>query len=1454
MSSLSTVARIAYLASETLVDSQPPLPLNSEFASSFNSVSLSSRRRPNVIAVPHGGDPAAALLRATGSALTSFTALSNSQTIARLVLRLPELASSPLVLHIALLNDLSDVLLLRSVVPYFLVSTNAQEAHDNALLATKLARTQKKAVVHAFFSTKDDSDTTTELSEENLLTLLFDEKGLVNGSNGHTNGVNGHSNGTNGHSNGVNGHAHGTNGYDSPEVVEDDRVALQLFKDYEVAALSVLKAVRRPILPLTSTGSSEPTTIIFTLGKATFDASVEGVSFVNVSLLSPLLPSRILGVIPPTVTSVIVLEQVQNWSLKWTPLYLEVVSALQQRNPVVRPAVHSGVLGDSTPVTEGDILKLLSKASNPTSHSRLQLGSSSADKVASQGPHIPKHELSYTKILTHLFRERLEISNSPDLIPVQGDLATSPEFALGRVRGQIDERAKLLVAVRDLLQSGNVDGELHSLLSKWVLAKDDGIKSRSLGQEITEKLELVNTSVEVQRVLALKSHFPSVSRWIIGSDAWSYDLGSSGLHHAVASGLNINILILDTLPYSQRNSADPTRRKQDVGLYAMNHGDVYVASVAIYSSYAQVLQALIEADKFDGPSVIVAYLPYESEDAPALNILKETKLAVDAGYWPLYRWDPSKELNGGEPFTLDSDAVKNDLQAFLDRQNHLSQLVRSKPQLATELVGSLGETVKEIRKKKALQSYNDLLTNLDAPPLTILYASDGGNAEKVAKRLSNRAQARGLSTTLATMDTMSLDSLQQEEFVAFISSTAGQGEPPQNGRQLLKAINAAAVREQVLLPKLRFSVFGMGDSHYWPRPEDAYYYNKPGKDLDARLEKLGGTRVAVLGLGDDQDADGYQTGYKTWEPQLWKALGVDSIEITEAEPEPITNEHIKAASNFLRGTILEGLEDNSTGSLAPSDGQLTKFHGIYQQDDRDIRDERLAQGVEPAFAFMIRIRMPGGVCTPEQWLTMDQIADEHGSGTFKITTRQTFQFHGVIKRHLKSAIQDINRVLLDTLAACGDVNRNVVCSSIPTMSKLHAQVHQFAVTVSQHLVPRTTAYHEIWLDKKMVAGEALKDFEPLYGEFYLPRKFKVAIAVPPTNDVDVFANDLGFIAVVDDNGELAGFNVTIGGGMGVTHGNKKTYPRTGDLIGFCTPEQGKYVAEKVMLTQRDNGNRADRKNARVKYTIDRMGLDVFKAEVEKRLGYQLQPARPFTFDRNVDDYGWSTGEDGRHHFTMFIENGRIQDETGKEFKSGLREIAKIHKGAFRLTTNQHLLISDIPTENLPQIKAILSKYKMDNLSHSGLRLSSSACVAFPTCGLAMAESERYLPLLVDKVEKICEENGLRNDAIVMRMTGCPNGCARPYVAEIAFIGKAPGTYLMLLGGGYYGQRLNKIYRETVTEPEILDILKPMIKRYALERNDNEHFGDWTIRAGYIAATTSGKEWYDRMGGEEQFAQ
>lgn len=405
---------------------------------------------------------------------------------------------------------------------------------------------------------------------------------------------------------------------------------------------------------------------------------------------------------------------------------------------------------------------------------------------------------------------------------------------------------------------------------------------------------------------------------------------------------------------------------------------------------------------------------------------------------------------------------------------------------------------------------------------------------------------------------------------------------------------------------------------------------------------------------------------------------------------------------------------------------------------------------------MIRCRMPGGVCKPEQWLAIDDIADEHGNGTFKLTTRQTFQFHGIIKKHLKPAMQAINRSLLDTIAACGDVNRNVQLSVNPSFSRLHEQVYNFSKAVSEHLLPSTTAYHEIWLDKKMVAGEAVKDFEPLYGAYYLPRKFKIAVAVPPDNSVDVYTNDVGFIAITDANGDLAGFNVTVGGGMGVTHSNKKTYPRLGSLIGFVTPEQGCLVAEKIMLTQRDNGNRADRKNARLKYTVDAMGLENFKAEVEKRMGHKLEEARPFEFTQNIDNFGWVQGHNGKWHFTLFIENGRVEDTDRHQHKTGLREIASVHKGDFRLTANQHVILSDVDEADLPEMKRLLTKWKLDKIDFSALRLSSSACVAFPTCGLAMAESERYLPILIDKIEAICEESGLRNDSIVMRMTGCPN--------------------------------------------------------------------------------------------------
>jgi sulfite reductase (NADPH) hemoprotein beta-component len=446
-------------------------------------------------------------------------------------------------------------------------------------------------------------------------------------------------------------------------------------------------------------------------------------------------------------------------------------------------------------------------------------------------------------------------------------------------------------------------------------------------------------------------------------------------------------------------------------------------------------------------------------------------------------------------------------------------------------------------------------------------------------------------------------------------------------------------------------------------------------------------------------------------------------------------------------------------------------------------------------------------------------------------------------------MQDINKALMTTLAACGDVNRNVMCSSLPTNSAFHSEVHAASKRISDHLLPATTAYHEIWLqdenDKKVqVAGDAIVDHEPLYGPTYLPRKFKITIAVPPNNDTDVYAHDIGLIAIKGEDGKLAGFNVLIGGGMGVTHNNKKTYPRTGSMLGFADVERIHTVCEKIMLVQRDNGDRKNRKHARLKYTVDDMGVDVYRSKVEELLGWKFGEAKAFHFESNVDTFGWQKDETGKNHFTFFIENGRIEDTPEFPMKTGLREIAKVHKGEFRLTGNQHLILSNVDDADLPAMKDLMAKYKLDNYQFSGLRLSSSACVAFPTCGLAMAESERYLPVLISKLEGVLEESGLRHDSIVMRMTGCPNGCARPWLAEVAFVGKAYGAYNMYLGGGYHGQRLNKLYRSSIKEEEILEILKPLFKRYALEKEDGERFGDFCIRIGMIKPTTEGKTFHD----------
>lgn len=749
-------------------------------------------------------------------------------------------------------------------------------------------------------------------------------------------------------------------------------------------------------------------------------------------------------------------------------------------------------------------------------------------------------------------------------------------------------------------------------------------------------------------------------------------------------------------------------------------------------------------------------------------------------------------------------------------------------------------------KQKARDDYAKLLAGLsggaNGPPLTVLFGSDNGNAEGLAKKVATRAKSRGLKVKLMAMDDYSdLQDLAGETNVVFIISTAGQGEMPSNAREFWKALNGTIVGD-INLAEMRFAVFGLGDSHYWPREEDAIFYNRPGKQIDAKLETLGATRLLELGLGDDQDADGYETGFSAWQPELWKALGVKDAGADDDVPK-LTDDQMKIDSNYLRGTIAQDLQDESTGAISEINGKLLKFHGSYGQDDRDIREERKKQGLEKAYSFMIRVRMPGGVSTPEQWLAMDELADTYANGHIKMTTRQAFQLHGILKKNLRSTIRGINHCLLSTLAACGDVNRNIMVTPVTEVPEVHAQVQAFADEMMPHLAPQTNAYHEIWLADELVAGNAVQDFEPLYGPTYLPRKFKIVIAVPPQNDVDIYAHDLGFIAIVEDK-KVVGYNVTVGGGMGMTHGNKKTYPRPASMLGFIKPEVAIEVAKAVMTTQRDYGDRTNRKHARFKYTIDDHGLDFIKSEIEKRSGVTFQEPAHFEFTDNADRYGWIKGVGDKWHFGMYIENGKVKDWPDFPAKTGLRELAKWHKGEFRLTPNQHLLIANVPEADLEKTKAHLAKYKMDNVQFTGLRLNAMACVALPTCGLAMAESERYLPTLVGHLESAIEEAGLRDDAITIRMTGCPNGCARPYLAEIAFVGKAPGAYNVYLGGGHKGERLNKLFKESLKEEEILNEVKPIIKRYALERNQGEPFGDWVIRAGYVKKTITGLDFHD----------
>jgi sulfite reductase (NADPH) hemoprotein beta-component len=574
--------------------------------------------------------------------------------------------------------------------------------------------------------------------------------------------------------------------------------------------------------------------------------------------------------------------------------------------------------------------------------------------------------------------------------------------------------------------------------------------------------------------------------------------------------------------------------------------------------------------------------------------------------------------------------------------------------------------------------------------------------------------------------------------------------------------------------------------------------------------------------------------------------------MSEIKPTHSEVEHAKVKSDYLRGTLTDSLKNNITGALYPEDTHLVKFHGSYQQIDRDLESERKRQKLEPLYSFMIRIRVPGGVATPAQWLRMDELADQYGNKTMKLTTRQAFQLHGIRKKHLKSTIQGFNAVMLDSIAGCGDVNRNVMSSANPGQSAIHAALWETARAISDAFTPRTTAYYEIWMDGQPVDDsqpfqtekKGGTDEEPIYGKTYLPRKFKIALAVPPQNDTDVFANDIGLIAIERDGG-LAGFNVAAGGGLGMTFGMPDTFPRLADMLGYVEHKHIVKVCEAIITTQRDFGNRENRKFSRLKYTVERMGLEAFKQEVEKRAGIHFAPAAPYRFDHSGDCFGWAKGADGRWHLTLFIEGGRIQDTPELLLKTALRVVASVHDGTFLLTGNQNLVIANISEDKRPAIEAILEKFGILNntFKQTALRQNSIACVALNTCTLAFAEAERYLPSLIDKIDILLRTHGLEKDAINMRMTGCPNGCGRPYLGEIGFVGKSPGYYNLYLGAAHNGERLNKLYREMVDEAAILKELEPIIAHFAKERLKGEHFGDFVIRKEYVQPTTHGTNFH-----------
>ena len=545
----------------------------------------------------------------------------------------------------------------------------------------------------------------------------------------------------------------------------------------------------------------------------------------------------------------------------------------------------------------------------------------------------------------------------------------------------------------------------------------------------------------------------------------------------------------------------------------------------------------------------------------------------------------------------------------------------------------------------------------------------------------------------------------------------------------------------------------------------------------------------------------------------------------EATPKLTRNEGLKANDPMLAGTIVQTLADPAKERFSEDDYEFLKFHGIYQQDDRDKRK------IGKQFIFMIRGRLPGGALSPSVYLGFDQLCGLYGNNTLRITTRQGFQFHGVTKGHLGPFMKGLNDAMATTLAACGDVNRNVMAAPTPPTSPLVDEIQRQAKTVSDALLPKTRAYHQIWVEgtELKLTDEDAHFVDPLYGKTYLPRKFKVAFAIPPLNDIDVFTNDCGFIAILED-GKLAGYNLLAGGGMGMSHGNAQTYPRLADVIGFIRPEQLIDATKGVVTVHRDFGDRTNRKHARLKYVIAERGVPWFRQELEARLGFKLDEPKPYKFTHQGDVYGWQKQFDGNLFLGLFVENGRIKDEGALRLKAGLRRVVEQFKPNLRLTPSQNILLVDVPPDQRDGITRVLAEHGVPVENQASIiRRASIACPALPTCGLALAESERTMPEVLNRIEALLAELGLQEEEIIIRMTGCPNGCARPYTAELSLVGRAPGKYQLYVGGNQSGTRLGQLFQESVKTDNIANELRPWLSRFARERLGSERFGDFCQR-------------------------